>query len=1169
MADLNRLIRDAGLSTETATSEFNFTPVDSDYPAGTSHLLMTLSFQVKEAFSSDGSWTLELLNSSDTVVATISSSDVTGFGQSGFMQAQVVVPNDGTELTARVSADDAETAVYSSAAFDVALQATALTEEGEFGRLIDGIPTTANAATSSDADSFGFQLDAGEAGTATLTFSAAGSLTVTSTENLVGSNNQAISGVAVTAGQAMTLNLTSAQQFVDVDFTASVAGDYTVTLNDETDRAVGPVSISAGDVTGNDFSQVVQNSDSGLTLAIDDDGSVALAELFSSNVSGASLYLYTNGTALNAVDGDTTRAISTDAASPTLFTAAELNDFVLQGSSIPSGSSGITLTAFFQAPSDLTVNDANSDRLDLLRSSVLEAKLVQESNGISLSIDDTSIDEGQGSDATLTISLDSAATEATVVSLVNFSGDLELGAGDDSIESVSFAVGEQTKTISVNAFEGDNDFETAEEVEITAEVTQGVTELVVEPLTVTVSETVPVFSLTASSQGVLVSGSDTVRFDLQLDNASEFTSQSVTLALSTTSDFFVGDAADPTSSSVSFDLDSDSATASLYVTVSGTSISAVNATSQLQGTVTVGSQQIDVALPQMSVVRAQSSNESQSAATISGTSQADTFFASQGNDSISGLAGDDQLTLSSNAELQGSFNGGAGSDTLVLPGNRADYSSSVDGAVTTLSIDGSQDSLELRAVELIDFADETGVSVANLNSPPTANASALANDFFSLDEAETVSIDLNSVFSDPDGDDLLFQVSATSGTLPAWIALNASTGMLTASPGYDDATASSFDIEIKATDQATFGDDAASLTRTVTVANVNQLPQWVNVPSQVVAPDSIGTLDLDLASFVSDADGQDLTLSVTSTLPDWLTFSAENNALTSATAPSESGSVEVTVQASDGEDSASATFTINVTSEIEATLGTVQSGEAVSLDVSTVTAGFGVEASDLTITWETSADGTTWAEDTSASGLSATFNAGDSATFVRAKVEADNQDALYTEAQLVKSSGAVVRGTFDGVDGTISASAVDLSGLVVRDGQDDVSITNFGHEPGSMSLPNIPTGTFGLTLASTSEVAPDVGINDVISTLRAIVGLDTLSSKQTIAADMNEDGDVGISDVISMLRQIVGLDDSDGFVGAAEQSDGSYSTDLTSADVDSVLWIGKGDLDSSLNLDLV
>ena len=84
--------------------------------------------------------------------------------------------------------------------------------------------------------------------------------------------------------------------------------------------------------------------------------------------------------------------------------------------------------------------------------------------------------------------------------MVNFSGDLELGAGDDSIESVRFAVGEQTKTISVNAFEGDNDFETTEEVEITAEVTQGVTELVVQPLTVTVSETVPVFSLIASSQ---------------------------------------------------------------------------------------------------------------------------------------------------------------------------------------------------------------------------------------------------------------------------------------------------------------------------------------------------------------------------------------------------------------------------------------------------------------------------------------------------------------------------------------------------------------------------------------------------------------------------------------------------------------------------------------------
>ena len=57
-------------------------------------------------------------------------------------------------------------------------------------------------------------------------------------------------------------------------------------------------------------------------------------------------------------------------------------------------------------------------------------------------------------------------------------------------------------------------------------------------------------------------------------------------------------------------------------------------------------------------------------------------------------------------------------------------------------------------------------------------------------------------------------------------------------------------------------------------------------------------------------------------------------------------------------------------------------------------------------------------------------------------------------------------------------------------------------------------------------MTPDIGINDVISTLRAIVGLDTLTSKQTIAADMNDNGEVGISDVIGMLRQIVGLDDS-------------------------------------------
>ena len=57
----------------------------------------------------------------------------------------------------------------------------------------------------------------------------------------------------------------------------------------------------------------------------------------------------------------------------------------------------------------------------------------------------------------------------------------------------------------------------------------------------------------------------------------------------------------------------------------------------------------------------------------------------------------------------------------------------------------------------------------------------------------------------------------------------------------------------------------------------------------------------------------------------------------------------------------------------------------------------------------------------------------------------------------------------------------------------------------------------------------DVGISDVISTLRHIVGLDTLEGRAALAADVNNDQQIGISDVISQLRHIVGLDEINEF----------------------------------------
>jgi hypothetical protein len=62
-----------------------------------------------------------------------------------------------------------------------------------------------------------------------------------------------------------------------------------------------------------------------------------------------------------------------------------------------------------------------------------------------------------------------------------------------------------------------------------------------------------------------------------------------------------------------------------------------------------------------------------------------------------------------------------------------------------------------------------------------------------------------------------------------------------------------------------------------------------------------------------------------------------------------------------------------------------------------------------------------------------------------------------------------------------------------------------------------------VTLSSSSYSA-DINISDVVSSLRHIVGLETLSDSAFFAGDIDNDGQVNIGDVVSQLRHIVGLE---------------------------------------------
>jgi hypothetical protein len=70
---------------------------------------------------------------------------------------------------------------------------------------------------------------------------------------------------------------------------------------------------------------------------------------------------------------------------------------------------------------------------------------------------------------------------------------------------------------------------------------------------------------------------------------------------------------------------------------------------------------------------------------------------------------------------------------------------------------------------------------------------------------------------------------------------------------------------------------------------------------------------------------------------------------------------------------------------------------------------------------------------------------------------------------------------------------------------------------------------FNTQISSSTADGSPISISDVVSQLRDIVGLDSLTGKAKAAADIDNDGEVQISDVVSNLRHIVGLDQIDTF----------------------------------------
>ena len=134
-----------------------------------------------------------------------------------------------------------------------------------------------------------------------------------------------------------------------------------------------------------------------------------------------------------------------------------------------------------------------------------------------------------------------------------------------------------------------------------------------------------------------------------------------------------------------------------------------------------------------------------------------------------------------------------------------------------------------------------------------------------------------------------------------------------------------------------------------------------------------------------------------------------------------------------------------------------------------------------------------------------------------------------------------------GLELSFVSSTAEDSVVTVLDGQVDYSaIASFTH----------------VTLEEGSYTA-DIAISDVISSLKHIVGLETLTGAGLIAADVDNDGDVAIADVISQLKHIVGLETLNTF--DAVDTGGNQITEIT-AQTSDIQLILNGDVDLSTDL---
>jgi len=1164
----------------TTADVFDLALSTGDISIEATSLLVTVNMQVTEAFTSGEDWSL-WLKVGDNYLEPLNSSDLTTeFDESGFISYQFVVESAGDgwpTLTAFVQTEAGS--AFSSSAYELSYTTLSLFEEGAFGRLVEGQAIQAEASSESDADTFGFYVARGDATTATITFSQAGSVSISSTNGplaSVGLDDPTVSNVSVVAGQTLEFRLDSSETFVTVDYLCDWSADettsikapsqeYTLSLGGGAGRIVDAPTLSVGDATIQDSS--VTNAVSVLQFSVDQ--AYHLDNIFSLSEGVVKLQLIADAAdKLFIQRGDNAEiAVSTDPSNPTTVLQSDLSI-----TTIRAVSGEVNLTSYAELDTALAPEGAES----LFRSGVVQTTIESQAQGVSISVDNTALQEGNG--GVLTLTLDQPADSDLEIYINNSSGDLDFGEGS-SFTTVTISAGDDSTTATFTAIAADADFLANEVVEITAEVaTVALNNLVIEPVQLTVTDILPEISVLRLKQGLLVLDGDRNQFELTLENASDFAASEVTIDLSTNEKFAIVDSEGVPLSTLTFT--PEFSAHSVYVKISDEGV-AGSESSTLSGTVKVDGVNANILLPSMPLLRV-AVTEVDAPFTLTGSIADDTFYSTaDANTTFEGKAGNDILEIGADIELTGKFlngvfNGGFGTDSVKIAGERSDYKTAFsDGSIyLTLANNTLEGGLQLIDVETVEFSG-TSYAVSSLNAAPTPSDQVSIS--IDINEGGLSSLDIATLFTDLDNDTLIYRLKngGSVDAVPEWININLSTSTIDISPGYEDAGIYNYTIE--STDRSVFSGTPPSVALTVNVADVNRSPvESAAIGPQFVASSNTDNWNLNLSDYFEDLDADGLTFELSGSTPDWIGLTDATLNVAGTSIPVGSEFVELVV--SDGRGgSLAASFKIEVSDSPGVWIDRAIAGRAIQLNTAELEAAYQLDPeTDISVEWETSADLETWNTSELSTGtvLSGLPLNQSGPTFVRATVtfEVNGIEISNMAApELLKSDAPVhIDIAFKPEIDVYLADAVDFSAEITSQLGSSKVLTGAGYDLSSFSADAFPTGSsFEITANAQTYLAPDVGISDVIASLRHIVGLSTLEGTAAIAADMDSNSEIGISDVISQLRQIVGLEQSSGFKAVAETADG-YTDQLTAGMLNVDLqWVAMGDVDSSYTLDIV